>query len=86
MMLKRYVERLIQLCSEQAFGQDAVEWAIFSGHIKLTYNQDQDLKHIMAVVDEPEGEKPMRRYDQIIEAYRRVVNQHEEVAQQLEAA
>ena len=71
-MLKRYVENLIHLCSEEQFGQDAVEWAILSGHVQLTYQQDTDLQHIMAIVDEPAGEKPVRRYDQIIEAYRKV--------------
>lgn len=30
MQQKRYLENLLHLCSDQQFGQDAIEWAILS--------------------------------------------------------
>ena len=49
---------LLQQCSEEQFGQDAVEWAIVSGLVRTTYDLDRDVHEIMS------------RYDEIIEAYR----------------
>ena len=46
-MIKRYLEKIPPLCSDEVFGQDAVEWAIFSGHLPLTYNLQADLIRIM---------------------------------------
>jgi len=60
MMLADYLLRLLTLCSEERFGQDAIEWAIVSGWVNLSYDQNADLHAIMD------------RYDDIIEAYQRV--------------
>jgi hypothetical protein len=57
-MVKNYLLNLLQQCSEKKFGQDAIEWAITSGLVRLTYNLDQDIHEAMS------------RYDEIIEAYR----------------
>ncbi len=58
-MIKNYLLNLLQQCSEESFGQDAIEWAIMSGLVRLTYNLDQDIRECMS------------RYDEIIEAYRK---------------
>jgi hypothetical protein len=81
-MMKRYLENLIHLCSDQAFGQDAVEWAILSGHVPLTYDLQADLVRIMG----PPGFPEMGLYDDLCEAYRRYCAQHEAIDQQLLAA
>src|SRR6516162_6360569 len=62
-MMKNYLLNLLQQCSEEQFGQHAVEWAIVSGLVRLTYDSDRDVREIMS------------RYDEIIEAYRRSVAQ-----------
>ena len=62
-MMKNYVLTLLQQCSEEQFGQDAIEWAIVSGLVCLSYELDPDVRSIMS------------RYDEIIEAYRRSVTQ-----------
>jgi hypothetical protein len=59
-MMKNYLLNLLQQCSEHKFGQDAIEWAIVSGLVSLTYDLDQDIHATMS------------RYDEIIEAYRRL--------------
>ena len=64
-MMKRYLENLVCLCSEEKFGQDAVEWAILSGHIKLTYVMQDDLVLIMGQPGLPKT----GLYDTIIEEY-----------------
>ena len=56
-MMKNYLLNLLYQCSVEQFGQDAIEWAIVSGIVHLTYNSDQDVHQIMS------------RYDEIIEAY-----------------
>ena len=56
--MKNYLLRLLQNCSEEQFGQDAIEWAITTGLIHLSYQLDTDARAIMS------------RYDEIIEAYR----------------
>lgn len=58
-MMKNYLLKLLEQCSEEQFGQDAIEWAIFSRLVPLTYDLDRDSREIMS------------RYDEIIEAYRR---------------
>ena len=66
-MMKNYLLELLQQCSEEKFGQDAIEWAIVSGLVRLSYELDRDIREIML------------RYDEIIEAYRRSSAQtHEE--------
>ena len=58
-MMKNYLLRLLEQCSEEQFGQHAVEWAIVTGLVRLTYDFDRDVRESMS------------RYDEIIEAYRR---------------
>jgi len=58
-MMKNYVLTLLQQCSEKQFGQDAIEWAIVTGLVRLSYDLDTDVHSIMS------------RYDEIIEAYRK---------------
>jgi hypothetical protein len=58
-MMKNYVLTLLQQCSEEQFGQDAIEWAIDAGLVRLSYELDADVRSIMP------------RYDELIEAYRR---------------
>ena len=62
-MMKNYLLNLLQQCSEEKFGQDAIEWAIVSGRVHLTYNLDQDIRQSMS------------RYDEIIEGYRQALAQ-----------
>jgi hypothetical protein len=57
-MMKNYLLNLLQQCSEEKFGQDAIEWAIVSGRVRLTYDLDRDIRETMS------------RYDEIIEGYR----------------
>ncbi len=54
MQMKRYLENLVTLCSDEVFGQDAVEWAVLAGHVKLTYDLDADLRAIMGEPGHPE--------------------------------
>jgi hypothetical protein len=58
-MMKNYLLRLLEQCSEEKFGQDAIEWAIVSDLVHLTYDFDRDIREIMP------------RYDEIIEGYRK---------------
>jgi hypothetical protein len=58
-MMKNYLLTLLQQCSEEQFGQDAIEWAIEAGIVRLSYGLDADVRSVMS------------RYDEIIEAYRR---------------
>jgi hypothetical protein len=60
-MMKNYLLKLLEQCSEEKFGQDAIEWAIFTGLVSLTYDFDRDVRASMS------------RYDEIIEAYRRTL-------------
>jgi hypothetical protein len=61
--MKKYLLNLLQQCSEEKFGQDAIEWAIFSGLVRLTYDLESDVRESMS------------RYDEIIEGYRRSLAQ-----------
>ena len=60
-MMKNYLLTLLHQCSVEQFGQDAIEWAIVSGLVRLSYELDADVRSIML------------RYDEIIEAYRRSI-------------
>jgi len=62
-MMKNYLLNLLQQCSEEKFGQDAIEWAVVSGRVRLTYDLDRDIRETMS------------RYDEIIEGYRRSLAQ-----------
>jgi hypothetical protein len=62
-MMKNYLLRLLEQCSEEQFGQDAIEWAIVARLVRLSYELDTDTRSIML------------RYDEIIEAYRRSIAQ-----------
>lgn len=64
-MIKQYLLDLLRLCSDQQFGQVAIEWAILTGKIKLTYDRETDLRLIMG---EP-GLPKTGQYAQIIESY-----------------
>jgi hypothetical protein len=68
-MMKNYLLDLLRLCSDQQFGQDAVEWAILTGFVKLTYDREKDLRLIMG---EP-GKPDTGNYAEITEAYQRVI-------------
>lgn len=72
-MMKQYLLQLLTLCSDEQFGQDAVEWAIMSDHIQLTYNLDADLRLIMGEPGKPET----GQYDPICEHWRRTCRDHE---------
>ena len=65
-MMKNYLLTLLQQCSEEQFGQDAIEWAIGAGLVRLSYELDADVRSIMS------------RYDEIIEAFRRSAAQAKE--------
>ena len=71
-MMKNYLLELLHLCSDEQFGQDAVEWAVVNGHIALTYDQQQDLRTIMG---EP-GQPDTGAYSTIVIAYQLHVQQH----------
>ena len=58
-MMKNYLLKLLLQCSEEEFGQDAIEWAVVTGLVHLSYELDRDVREIMP------------RYDEIIDAYRR---------------
>ncbi len=58
-MIKNYLLKLLERCSEERFGQDAIEWAVVDGLVPLSYRLDWDVRVVMS------------RYDEIIEAYRR---------------
>ena len=59
---KQHLLRVVESCSEEQFGQDAIEWAILEGHVKLTGDLDADCRAVM-------GENGTN-YDTIIEGYR----------------
>lgn len=66
-LTKNYLLRVLENCSEHQFGQDAVEWAIYSGWVTLTGDLQTDLKAIMGEPGQPET----GQYDDICDAYRR---------------
>lgn len=78
MMPARYIEELLPLCSDQLFGQEAVEWAIVSDFVKLTYDRETDLRLIMGEPGKPET----GQYDAICEHWRaRCREMQEQVAE-----
>ena len=76
MQLKRYLENLLHLCSDEAFGQNAVEWGLVNGHVQLTYDLDTDLRLIMGDACHPtlqHSPTPAPQpgcYDQLCAGYR----------------
>src|SRR5436309_5571807 len=56
-MMKNYMLELLHRCSDQQLGQDAVEWAVVSGRIRLSYNLEADLRLIMGEPGKPETGK-----------------------------
>jgi len=64
--MKHYLNHLVCLCSDEKFGQDAVEHAITTGAIQLSYDLDTDLR---VIVGEP-GRPETGRYDEFCAAYR----------------
>ncbi len=89
--IKNYLLRLQELCSDQKFGQDAVEWAVLSGWFKPTYNLEADLCRIFSPqmtqtnadsASAPSAQSadlpPETLYDQMCEAWRRRCRELEE--------
>ena len=64
-MLKHYLLTVLERCSDEAFGQEAVEHAITTGAVQLTGVLDADLRAILA------------QYDQHCHAYREACRAHE---------
>lgn len=56
-MMKNYLLGLLTLCSEEQFGQDAIEWAITTGFIHLSYDREEDLRLIMGEPGQPDTGK-----------------------------
>lgn len=77
MLQKRYLETLLHRCADEAFGQDAVEWAILSGALSLTYDLDTDLRAIFGAREGGEGS----RYDEFCESWRRQCAQNADLLQ-----
>jgi hypothetical protein len=73
-MVKNYLLELLHLCSDDQLGQDALEWAMVSGHLALTYNLQKDLRLIMGEPGKPETGK----FPDVLEAYQRMVQQNNE--------
>ena len=71
-LTKDYLLEIQQHCADELFGQEAVEWAIYSGWVKLTGNLQSDLVTIMGTPGQPET----GLYDKIIVAYQRIANEH----------
>jgi hypothetical protein len=65
-MMKNYLLKVLEHCSVEQFGQNAIEWAIITGRVHLGYSLEHDVQLIML------------RYDEIIEAYRASLAQSEE--------
>jgi hypothetical protein len=74
-MMKNYLLNLLCLCSDQQLGQDAVEWAVVSGHIRLSYNLEADLRLVMGEPGKPETGK----FPDLLEHYQRMVQQNNEL-------
>lgn len=69
---KNYLLQIQQNCSEELFGQEAVEWAIYTGKVQLTGDLQTDLVTIMGEPGKPET----GRYDEIIVAYQAASREH----------
>ena len=70
--MKKYLLTLLENCSDENFGQEAVEWAILSGRITRTYDLQTDLRAIMGEPGQPET----GRYSEFVEAYQRQCREH----------
>lgn len=70
-MIKQYLLELLCLCSDRQFGQEAIEWAILTGKIKLSYDLERDLRLIMGAPGKPET----GMYPELIELYQAVMRQ-----------
>jgi hypothetical protein len=69
---KNYLLTLLQLCSEEKFGQDAIEYALVAGALRPTYDLETDLRAIMGEPGKPET----GRYDEFVVAYQRQCREH----------
>ena len=82
-MIARYLEHFLHQASEHAFGQEAVEHAVYSGSFPLTYHLPTDLATLFgpATVPTPVDcdllAPPETRYDQCIQAYQSAVRERE---------
>ena len=47
--IKNYLLTVLENCSEENFGQEAVEWGLIQGHVTLTYDLTADLQAIMGL-------------------------------------
>ena len=72
--MKEYLLKLLELCSDENFGQEAVEYGVVNGRVPLTYDLQTDLRTIMGEPGRPET----GCYDQLCAAYRAVVRQNTE--------
>lgn len=73
--MKNYLLTVLQCCSEENFGQEAIEWAIVTGRVTLTYDLKTDIRAIMGP-DASGAGAIETNYDRIIEAYRCEVREH----------
>jgi hypothetical protein len=74
-MMKNYLLTLQENCSDQLFGQEAIEHAIYSGAFQPTYDLQKD---IVAIVGE-RGKPETGRYDEFCAAYRAHSRENEAV-------
>ena len=80
--MKNYLLRVLESCSEENFGQEAIEWAIVTGRVQLTYDLKTDIHNIMGP-DATGAGGIETNYDRIIEAYQRECREHGEALVQL---
>ena len=72
--LKNYYLTILEHCSDEQFGQQAVEHALLNGDVKLTYDLEADLRYIMGEPGQPET----GRYDELCATWRAHVRAHTE--------
>jgi hypothetical protein len=73
--MKDYLLQLLHLCSDQDFGQRAVEYGIIQGHVTLTYHLQTDLRLIMGEAGRPGS----GLYDQLCASYRTAQSEVEDM-------
>lgn len=73
-MMGDYLLKLLERCSDEQFGQDAVQFGITSGAIQLTYRLEADLRLIMGEPGKPETGK----YDELCANWREVCRDNNE--------
>ena len=71
--MKNYLLTILENCSDQSFGQDAVEHGILTGRIILSYELEFDLRTVMG----PPGYPEAGQYDALCAEYRQ--HQHHEL-------